>query len=90
MSAAEEKQKAQASADSVLDNVSSMQNYSTLKGIDGNVSAPERAAGSNGFGGLSQSIHANAFLMVESSDSEGPLPEIDLGISSEEESGMEA
>ena len=60
-----------------------------MNGSDSQVGAPKIEVGSNGLSGLSKSVDTRALLMGESSDSEGPLPEIDLGVSSEDESETE-
>lgn len=88
-SSIEEEKELRLIQDSVMERDSLAQNHSAINGIEGEVSAPKPAAGSNGVANLSNSITTNAFLMEDSSDSEGPLPEIDLGLSSEDESEEE-
>lgn len=84
-SSLEKAQEVRVIQDSVLERNSLEQNHSTFTGIESEISAPKTAAGSNDVANLSSSSKTNAFLMGDSSDSEGPLPEIDLGLSDEDE-----
>ena len=76
-------------AHSVLDTESLMLNHSAMNGLDSQVSVPKAGAGSNGMSGVAKGVKSSVFLMGESSDSEGSLPEIDLGVTSEDESETE-
>ena len=65
------------------------QNHTTMNGIDGEIAAPQAAAKSDNCISISQSLKPMPLLNGDSSDSEGPLPEIDSGFSDDDESEVE-
>ena len=85
-SSVEEEQELRLIQDSVMERDSLAQNHSIMNGVEAEICSPKQAVGSNG---IANSMTTDAFLMGDSSDSEGPLPEIDLGLSSEDESEEE-
>ncbi len=87
MSAAEE-QSTQTHGQSAIEMGSLSGNHSTMNDLGREGSEPKNVD-CNDLADLSKGTRANSFLMGESSDSEGPLPEIDIGFSSEEESAEE-
>ena len=66
-----------------------MLNHSFMNGEDGNI-VPSATAKTSQEPGLQTQMPTKLSLLTgESSDSEGPLPEIDVGVSSSEQSDAE-
>lgn len=84
-----EEQVAQHKAATAMDVENLVQNHSTANGSVGEIVLPPSAEPADLFKSLKEDQKHVNFLTGESSDSEGPLPEIDCGISSSEDSGEE-
>lgn len=82
-------QKANASNDAVMETGNTMQNHSTLSGVDTEMVDTEIGAKNSSLSGVFKGRQLRDLIPEDSSDSEGPLPEIDLGLSSEGEEDKE-